>query len=205
MTTYEAKCAVAVRELAVVLESATPLGRDISSCLARLHGPVCPNASAECGTIAGTCRKCDTPVCVLHLLWCGNCSAYFCIACAAGKNRMLRVRIDSNSPTMYWMCERHIVPCAPVCIPWLSDSYWNTCPSCQRGMCCAHGPGAPSYDWLGPGQPDVCHECVRRCVQCRCPLYRKWIDPTSLAYRASMCDSCYRMPDAPLLKRHRVE
>lgn len=200
-------CKDSVRELAAVLESATPLGRDISLCLASFHGAVCSSAADGCSMGVVACTSCHEPVCVVHLRTCGVCKVFICSTCAAGKHPMILAPRAPGTIPITWVCESHIVLCAPVCV--MSAQYigLDRCASCRRGVCTYHLFGGElrcqTSIW---GWPRICHECLRLCVECNKPLHSvHWIDPKDPAFKASTCYSCYHGPGASLWKRHKVE
>lgn len=200
-------CEESVHELAAVLDSATPLGRDISSCLARFHGAMCSAAAEGCSMAISVCLACIAPICVEHLRTCVQCKVYVCPACAAGKHPMLLVPRALGTRAIVWVCEQHIVPCAPVCLMNAVDIGLDRCNSCRRAVCMYHRFGGElkcqTSTW---GWPSICHECLRPCIECHTPLHsRGWINPAAPAFKASTCHTCYHGPDAPQMKRHKVK
>lgn len=204
---HEDKCQVSIRELAAALESATPLGRDISQWLANFHGPVCSAAAEGCGVCISMCLACNAPVCLAHLRTCGVCKVYACPACAAGGHPMIFVPRALGTIPLVWVCEQHIVPCAPVCVMNAVDIGLDRCSSCRRAVCTHHRFGGElrclTSTW---GWARTCHECLRPCVECHTPLHRgHWINTAAPAFKASTCHTCYHGPDVPPVKRHKIE
>lgn len=196
-----------VHELAVALESTTPLGRDIGLCLARFHGAVCSSAADGCSMGVVACTACREPVCVAHMRTCGMCKVFVCPTCASGKQPMIFVPRALGTIPLVWLCEAHVVPCAPVCVMNALDVALDRCASCRRCMCTHHlFGGEPKYRESKWGWPCICHECLRPCVECNVQLFSVgWANPGTPAYKASTCYSCYHGPDVPLMKRHKIE
>lgn len=199
-------CEASVRTLAAALESATSMGRDISLCLARFHGPVCSAAAPGCSVGVSLCIRCVEPVCVTHLRTCAVCKVYVCPTCSATRNPMLHVPLHSHSQSMVWMCQRHVVNCAPVCMPNVSDVTVHICNYCRRGMCMVHLFGG-AQGRLPAWQPRACHECLRRCVECHIQLaVRPVLFSDTDAYKAGVCATCWRHSGGePQPKRSKAE
>lgn len=196
-----------VHELAVALESTTPLGRDIGLCLARFHGAVCSSAACGCSMGVVACTACREPVCVAHLRTCGMCKVFVCPTCASGKHPMILVPYILGAIPSVWICEAHFVLCAPVCATSMSCMALDRCAACRRKVCTHHRfDGKLTCQTSAWGWALICSECLRSCVECHVPLHRRhWIDPTTPAYKASTCHTCYHGPDVPLMKRHKIE
>lgn len=171
---------------ALVRALSASMDRTIASVIARFHGSVCAAASDECQgptvDFAGT-----ELMCAIHIRVCIQCGRDVCPGCYGRVPHMMQI-LGGDARTPMWACQRHIVPCSPVCMPALG---WNACSQCGRGMCMFHVMETALRDRTG--NFGTCHECMRKCTACRRPLHRQcWRpDTESEAYRASMCGGCY--------------
>lgn len=158
---------------------------DVALNIARFHGPVCSVASDACG---GQVVRFDVfnMMCDVHMRRCIQCGIEACPACVADSPPMIHLSA-SGAPAFMWQCQRHIVPCSPVCVP---DLGWETCYVCRRAVCMFHVMDTALRDRTG--NIGTCHECMRKCTACRKPLHRQLgVNPDSEAYQAGMCAGCY--------------
>lgn len=161
---------------------------DIALSIARFHGPMCSAASDACAghvvRFDGTNMMCD-----VHLRKCIQCGVEACPSCLEDAPPMIHLSA-SGAPAFMWICQRHIVPCSPVCVP---DLGWETCTMCHRGACFFHIMEAALRDRTG--NIGVCNECSRRCSACKMPLHRQTVrggyDTESPSFKAGMCIGCY--------------
>lgn len=171
---------------ALVRALGASMERGIASVIARFHGPVCAAASDACqgATVdfAGT-----EPMCGVHMRVCIKCGRDVCPGCYGSVPHMVQI-FDTDARNPVWVCQRHIVPCSPVCLPSLG---WENCYVCQRAVCMFHVMETALRDRTG--NIGTCHECMRRCTACQRPLHREFggVNPGSEAYQAGMCGGCY--------------